>query len=481
MTRSHQVTAAADKVPFFRKASYGTGMMGYALMIQIYMQFYNPVFNDTLGLSPVLIGWVIFLSRFWDALTDPFMGSVSDNTRSRWGRRRPWIALGAVLCAISFLAVWWFPGGHNNTFYFWWLLITSLCFHLAFTVFSVPYIALGMELSPDYHERTSVMTMRTVIEQLGFFVVSSLFFLTSLGCFANRAEGMRYNSLWVAVVIFIVIMIPAIFSREHPSAAAALKHQDAQKDKKKIPLWLSVKETLSCWPFLSLGLITIVSYLGVITVGSLGYYVTVYHLFGGDKGVESGKLMALVGYSIPISTMLAVPLMNKVSKKIGKRNALIAAFSLCTIGAILRWPLYTPAHPYLSIIPTVLFGIGCAAGYLFINAMIPEAVDADELKTGERREGMFSAVYGWTYKIGAALAMLLSGYVLQWTGFDTARGMNQTPEAIFWLRFSFTWMAALSLIATILLVLTYPITEKKAYEIRRLLEEQRKQRHEVRD
>ena len=93
MNTRHHITAPEDRVPFFRKVGYGTGMLGYALMIQVYMQFYNPIFNDTLGLSPVLIGWAIAIARIWDAVTDPLMGSLSDNTRSRWGRRRPWIVL----------------------------------------------------------------------------------------------------------------------------------------------------------------------------------------------------------------------------------------------------------------------------------------------------------------------------------------------------------------------------------------------------
>ena len=112
---------------------------------------------------------------------------------------------------------------------------------------------------------------------------------------------------------------------------------------------------------------------------------------------------------------------------------------------------------------------------MFINAMIPDAVDADELKTGERREGMFSAVYGWVYKLGFALAILLSGYVLEWTGYDAELGAHQTPETIYWLRFSFTWMAAISMLVTVLVVLTYPISEKKAYEFRQQLDERRKQ------
>jgi GPH family glycoside/pentoside/hexuronide:cation symporter len=445
-------------------------MLGYALLIQIYMQFYNPVFNDTLGLSPILIAWIISLSRIWDSITDPLMGNISDNTYSRYGRRRPWIALGAVLCALSFIAIWWFPRGFDPDFYFWWLLCFSLIFYLCFTVFSVPYIALGMELSPDYHERTSVMTTRTVIEQFGFFIVSSLFYLTSLEIFADRAEGMRYNSLWVAAIIFIVIMIPAVFAREHPSFLVSKKSGSPQPPvRQKTSLLKSVKETLACWPFLNLGLITVFSYFGVISVGSLGYYVTVYHLFDGDKSVASGTVLTLVGYCIPISAMIGLPLMNLLSKRIGKRHALIVAFGMTSVGAVLRWYLYTPDNPYLSIIPTILFGIGTAGAYLFINAMIPEAVDADELKHGVRREGMFSAVYGWTYKLGAALAILLSGYVLEWTGFDTTLAGNQSEETIYWLRFSFAWIGAICMAITTALAFSYPITEAKAYEIRQAL------------
>lgn len=174
--REHHITAECDKVPMFRKVSYGSGKLGFAILIQVYMQFYNPVYNDTLGLSPVWIAWVIFLSRVWDAFTDPMMGNISDNTQSRWGRRRPWIALGGVLCALSFIALWWFPRGQTDGFYFVWLLVFSLLFYLSFTIFSVPYIALGMELSPDYHERTRVMTVRTIVEQFGFFHLGQFVF-----------------------------------------------------------------------------------------------------------------------------------------------------------------------------------------------------------------------------------------------------------------------------------------------------------------
>ncbi|HAV12874.1 MAG TPA: MFS transporter [Opitutae bacterium] len=461
-------TRPEDRVGFSSKLLYGSGMIGYALLIQGYMQFYNPIFNDTLGLDPVLIGWVIAICRLWDAVTDPFMGHVTDNTRSRFGRRRPWIALGALLCAVSFIGVWWFPNGQSENFYFIWLLLSSLIFYVAFTIYSVPYIALGMEISPDYHERGSVMAIRTVLQQIGFFAISSLYWLTSLDCFEDRAEGMKWNSLWVGALVFVVIMVPAIFAKEHPSLV-----QGEVKSSKKIPLWHSVKETLSCWPFLNLALITVVSLLGLMMVGSLGYYVTIYHMYGGDKGDASGKLMSIVNYTIPISTVLAVPLLQKLSTFWGKRSTMIFAFSIALIGTLLKWPFYTPDNPYLSIIPSILLGIGSAAAYVFVNAMIPEAVDADELKTGERREGMFSAVYSWTFKIGAAVALLMAGYVLSGTGFDATLEGPQSEDTLFWMRVCFTGIPAISLAGAILLAFYYPITEAKAYEIREALEARR--------
>lgn len=461
-------TRPEDRVLFPTKLAYGSGMIGYALLIQGYMQFYNPIFNDTLGLDPVLIGWVIAICRLWDAVTDPFMGNITDNTRSRFGRRRPWIALGALLCAVSFVGVWWFPSGFGQGFYFGWLLVSSLIFYVAFTIYSVPYIALGMELSPDYHERGSVMAIRTVLQQGGFFAIASLYWLTSLDCFEDRAEGMKWNSLWVGGLIFVVIMIPALFSKEHPSLTT-----DRQLGRKKISLKHSVKETLACWPFLNLALITVISLLGLMMVGSLGYYVTIYHMYDGDKGDASGRLMTFVNYTIPISTVLAVPLLQKVSTFWGKRTTMIFAFSIALVGTLLKWPFYSPENPYLSIIPSVLLGIGSAAAYVFVNAMIPEAVDADELKTGERREGMFSAVYSWTFKIGAAVALLMAGYVLSGTGFDANLQGPQAESTIFWMRLCFTGIPAVALAGAIMLAFYYPITEAKAYEIREELEKRR--------
>jgi len=474
-SHKEHVTKPEDRVPLFRKVGYGTGMLGYALLIQTYMQFHYPVFNDTLGLDAVLIGWVIAISRLWDAVTDPFMGNVTDNTRSRFGRRRPWIGMGAFICALSFIALWWAPAGQSDAFYFCWLLIGSLVYYLCFTIFSVPYIAMGMELSPDYHERSRVMSIRTILQQGGVFVTASLWWLTSLDRYSDMADGMRWNSLWMGALIFIVIAIPAIVSREHPSMLQAGK----ETTKKKTPLVKSVKETVSCWPFLNLALITVISLLGLMMVGSLGYYVTVYHIYDGVKSEESGRLLTIVNYAVPISTIIAVPLLQKFSTKVGKRKTLMVAFGISLVGTLLKWPFYTPDNPWLSIIPAVLMGFGNAAAYMFVNAMIPEAVDVDELKHGVRREGMFSAVYSWMFKIGAALALLFSGYILAWSGFDSDLVGPQSEQTIFLMRVFFSCIPAFALSCAIALAFFYPITEERAFEIRAELELQREKMKEA--
>ena len=157
---------------------------------------------------------------------------------------------------------------------------------------------------------------------------------------------------------------------------------------------------------------------------------------------------------------------------------MIVAFSASAVGTLLAWPCYTPAHPYLSLIPAMLLGAGSAAAYVFVNAMLPDVVDMDEMKTGQRREGMFSAVYSSMFKIGAAIGPLLGGYMLRGTGFNANLGA-QLPETIFRMRVCYTAIPTIALIAAIALLLMYPGSEKKSYEIRRQLEIKRKESRET--
>lgn len=463
MKQQHHRTRPEDRVSFSRKVGYGFGMTAYAMMIQSLNQMANLVFNVSLGVNPVFIGWIMGGSRVWDAVTDPVMGNLTDNTRSRWGRRRPWILLGGLLCGVSFAAIWLFPQGMSERFYVIWFLIAALFFYVAFTVFSVPYLALGIEMSPDYHERTSVIAYRSVMAQGGGLACASLFWFSSLPRFENIAQGMRTAGIIMGVAVFVLISLSAVFAKEHKSIL------DRQHKKSSVPLIASAKATLGHPAFLILIGVTVLLLVGTMMVNHLGAYLCIYYVFGGDKGPESGKLMSLVGWTARIATVVAIPILAWVSKYIGKRNTLLLAMAFSLCGTLSKWVCYTPEHPYLQLIPAMMIGAALAGVWTLVNAMIPDVVDLDELKTGERCEGMFSAVYGWTFKLGAALALIVSGYVLNWSGFDAALPM-QTTRSILMMRIFFVTIPSVAIGLALFLMWIYPLTEKRSYDVRQELE-----------
>ena len=211
---AHYETAPEDRIPPIKKLIYGIGAFANNLLADALgrMMF---VLNIGLGMSPTLVGALGGLPRLLDALTDPLMGYISDNTRSRWGRRRPFIFLGAILAGIIFALLWQLPRGQSESFYFWFFLIGSLLFFLAYTMYATPWVALGYERTPDYHERTRLMGVQ-------FFIGSTVYLITPYiqgfvaieWLFSDVVEGAAWLGLIVGVVVICTGIVPALFLRE---------------------------------------------------------------------------------------------------------------------------------------------------------------------------------------------------------------------------------------------------------------------------
>ncbi len=458
MKNSRHQTKPEDRVSVPRKLAFGTGLIAYTIMNNGFMNMVNIIFNVNLGLSPVLLGWVTAITRLYDAMTDPIMGAITDNTRTRWGRRRPYLVLGGFLGGLFFAALWWAPTGASDTFCFFWVLIGSLLLATAFTIYSVPYIAMSFELSRDYHERTRVMAYKVGMGKIGLIIVGSIFWWTQRPVFANTIEGMRYVGIAAGTIAFLVALVPAIFVREDPRAERVGLHQ------KKVPLLTSMRETLSQPSFLIIVALTLVLLCSLSLVGHMGFYVSLYYIFGGDQPASANVSLA-TAITSPIVALAVLPLVSFTSARLGKRRTLAFFLLIAFVGTLSKWFLYTPAAPYLQLIPNACMGAGFGATWLLLNAMIPEACDYDELQTGTRREGMFSAVYSWTFKLGTALSMIGSGYILKFSGFDAKLGGDQTADALWWMRVLFSVMPALGIIGAMFLLWIFPITEAKAYEI----------------
>ncbi|MEZ4472831.1 MAG: MFS transporter [bacterium] len=436
------------------------------------------VLNLGLGMNPALVGLVGSLPRFSDALTDPLMGYISDHTRSRWGRRRPYIFVGAILSGLLFIGLWWLPTGQSEGFYFWWFLVGSILFYLAYTVFATPWVAMGYELTPDYHERTRLMGVQNFIGQLAYIVSPwFLWFMTQKAWFTDQVEGARWLAVIIGIVVICLGILPALFLWERfagpaeapaPEAGApTTTFGESVKD-----FGRGLKATLSSGPFLKLAAATFLVFNGFILISSFQYYVIIYYVFGGNQeaGAEWAGYSGTVG---AISTFIVIMIVTWLGTRIGKRHAFFVAIGLSMVGYALKWFCYDPDLPWLLLVPAPLMAFGLGGLFTLMGSMIADVVDVDELSTHERREGMYGSIFWWVVKLGMAAALAGGGFLLNATGFDVEAGGQQTGQTILLMRLCDAFIPVLASALALWAVYAYPITEQTAARVRAELEARR--------
>lgn len=466
----HFATAAEDRIPLKSKAAYAVGMLVNNMQAAA-LPAMVVILNLGLGMNPALVGLIAFIPRIIDALTDPMMGYISDNTRTRFGRRRPYIFVGAILSGIIFALMWQLYPGCSERFYFWFFLSASCLFFCAYTVYAAPFIALGFEMSPDYHERTRLQGAANWTGQLAWVTVPWFYaIMYSKTLFTGPVQGARV--LAIAVGIFVVVggIVPAIFSREYfQSLPKAQTHKGFFANLAEF--FKGIYITFKCGPFVKLCAATFLVFNGFQLGSSFSLYVMIYYVFGGDNA-KAGILQGAFGTTTSICTLAIIPLAAWLSTKIGKKKALILTICLSLVGYALKWVGYNPHYPYLLLVscPFISFGIGSL--FTLICAMVADVCDYDELQTGQRREGMFGAIYWWMVKIGMSIAGLLTGVMLNASGFDVA-GSTQSAKTLFMLRLFDVGTTIITSGIAVLVIMTFDITESKARQIRLELEKRR--------
>jgi GPH family glycoside/pentoside/hexuronide:cation symporter len=460
----HYETADEDRISLAHKVIYGLGAFVNNLLAAA-IGGMAIVLNLGLGMNPALVGLLGALPRLTDALTDPLMGYISDNTRSRWGRRRPYIFFGAIAAGIIFALLWQLPVGQSESFYFWYFLIGSIIFYLGYTIFATPWVALGYELTPDYHERTRLMGVQNFMGQLAYVI-----------------DGAAYLAVAVGALAIGVGILPAIFLKERFSHPAPTAAEIAEKQIQK-PFMTTISNnmkaffsafamTLKVRPFLLLCAATFLVFNGFMLISSFQFYVIIYYVFGGstELGAEYAGWSGTVG---AVSSFMVIIFITWLSTKVGKRKAFFIAMAVSIVGYALKWFCYDPEYPLLLLLPAPLMAFGLGGLFTLMGSMIADVCDYDELQTNERREGMFGSIYWWVVKLGMALALAAGGFLLNATGFDVALQGNQTADAIFMMRVFDVFVPILTSALAIWAVYCFPITEKKAHEIRAELEKRR--------
>lgn len=449
-----------QSLSFREKVGYGMGAFTESTAQNALAQMMLPIFNIMLGVSPVLLGIAAAITRAWDAFSDPLMGYLSDNTRSRWGKRKPYILTGAIASGILFAAIWMLPAGLSEAHYFWHFLICSLMYYTATTVYCVPYISMGYELSGDYHERTRLMGYRMFFVGISGIGIGWMLRFTQLECFTDGIQGMQVLGFITGIFFILFALGPILLVRRR----GALEATPRNKEK------ITIKEAVGVFrvtPF-----VLLIAALGIGTLctsapGAFGTYIVIYHVCGGS--LEFGS--TVTGYTGMVAGILSIaviPLVNLISRKYEKKLTLIFFFLVGIAGLGGSWWFYTPDQPYLSIIVGTLGAICMSSMYLLIFAMVADVCEYDLKSSGVDRAGVFAAVLSWVIKFGIMLALVISGYILEYTGFDAALGENQTPEAIFRMRWIYAIVPASGFVISALLIAFFPLSARRLNQLREL-------------
>lgn len=412
------------QIRFNQLAAYGAGGIIPIALFNIAGILVGLMGNISLGLSAFWLGVILIIPRLWDAISDPIIGHMSDNARTRWGRRRPFLLVGGLLVAFFFVTMWWIPKGEwvreifpteagFQAFQLAYILVSLLLFFTACTIFEIPHGALGMEMTQEVHERTRLFSAKSFVGNLFAMSTPWLFALANMEFFkgpgGNEADGMRYVSLMVAGLL-VPLSVWWFSSLREPGFARA-------SVQKKTDFWTDMRHAARNRNFIFLTLTIFTLAMGFNFVSLLGSYIPIFYVFGGDK-VAGSWLLGINGTIWAVTGLLAVFPLNIISPRIGKRNTLLLAIGLMVLAQLSKIVCYNPEYPYLIVIPTILLSAGMLFFFTLGSSMVGDICDEDDLNTGMRTEGSFYSIFWWFIKMGTALASFVAGALIVLTAFD---------------------------------------------------------------
>jgi len=473
--QSNPAPVTADRLPRRTKFTWAIGSLGDNYAGNTISQLKDPVYTVALGVSPELIGWALSLPRLLDAFFDPVVGFWSDNWRGRWGRRRPFIFAGAIGLAVTMVLLWLPPAGAgwSQTALACYFLGATTLFYAAYSIFLVPYRALGLELTSDYHERTRLQGWGMMVGLIGGLGLPWLYKLTLVfgggagGVTGPSADvilaGARWVGLGVGVLILVSCLVPAIACRETIVISSTTK----------VSLRHALKGTLRNRPFLYMIGMNFFSIIGMYAPVTAALLLSIYFLFQGDQDAAA-TLTGGVGMAQMLGSLAGVPVNTAVSVRLGKRGTALLSLGVGAVGFASLALTLLPAHPYWALASYFLIGWGMQGVWLMSATMNADVCDSDELVTGLRREGLYGAVFALEQRVAFAMAALLGGYLVGRCGYVTST--TPTQEILQQLRMTLIATPLVGLGLGAACIVLYPLSRSHVIEIQALLSVRRSNR-----
>jgi glycoside/pentoside/hexuronide:cation symporter, GPH family len=443
-----------DKLPFWTKIIYGTGDLGFSMNNSIITALFPIFMMDVIGLTPAMAAIIMFVGRSWDYVNDPIVGYLSDRTRTRWGRRRPFLLFGAIPFGLSFILLWLSPN-FSQTGLIVYYSIAYIIYEALATVVYMPYYALTPELTEDYDERTKLTSFRMVFNILGSLTAYVFPMLVIGSMVPENVKRVMLMAVIAGAIAATPLLLVFLGTKEK-------KEYMLEKQPKLIP---SLKAAFKNRPFIFGAGIYLLTWMTIVVLET---NLLIYIKYIIQRQGQSSLIMA----SIFVTAIFALPIWNWAAKHWNKRLAYIIGVSFWAVVMIVLI-LVTPQTPFwLIIILCVLAGIGVSAAQVLPWSIIPDAIEWDEWMTFERHEGMFYSLITLLGKIGNSIAGPLSLMVLQVTGYQ-AGATVQPDSALLGIRLVIGPIPAILLVGGIVFALFYPLTREQHHKIVEELRERR--------
>ncbi|MCL1469446.1 MFS transporter [Argonema antarcticum] len=459
-------TPESEKLTFGTKLAYGAGDMGAAITANIGV-FYTAYFlTDVAGLNTGLAAWVLLIGKVWDAVNDPIVGVMSDRTQNRrWGRRLPWMLYGAIPFGVTFFLQWIVPRfsgdeATNQWGLFWYYVVISILFNSFYTVVNLPYTALTPELTQDYDDRTNLNSFR-----FAFSIGGSILSVIVVGIIAGVIPNDRIQQyLVVGAVCALMSVLPlywCVWGVRSRVMAVAAQHPEIDRPV-STPILSQLRIVLSNRPFLFVIGIYLCSWLGVqLTAAIIPYFVVSWM-----RLPDSAIAQVIIGVQGTALVMLFV--WSAISERVGKKAVYFMGMGVWIIAQAGLFFLQ-PGQISLMYVLSVMAGFGVATAYLIPWSMLPDVIELDELRTGERREGIFYSFVVLLQKVCLAIAVFLVLKSLDWAGYMKPLANVPTPiqpdSVLFAIRIAIGPLPTIALICGLVLTYFYPITREVHAEI----------------
>ncbi len=451
-----------QRVPLNTKLGFGAGDVGAAIVTQVTGFFLAAFLLDVALLRPGAIALILLISNLMDAVTDPIVGNLSDSTRTRWGRRRPWLLFGAVPFGLVFFMQWVVPPLGETGLFIYYLAIAILL-RVAFTVVNVPYTALTPEITQDYDERTSLTGFRFAFSIAGG-LIAVLAFPTMIGLLGNTVTSYAISGGLLGLFVVASPLVTFTTTREKP-VFSEINQQQAEAGE-RVGFFAGLRIAFQNRAFLFVVGIYLCSWL-VVQFVQANLLLYLRYWVGDDTLFQPFVLV------LQVTSFSFLVVWSWVSRKLSKRTAYFIGSAVFFVITVAIFFVPQGVAPWILYIIAFLGGIGVSMALLIPWSMLPDVVDHDELTTGERREGVYYGLFVFVQKIGLSLALAGSTWLLGLAGYINpaeANAVAEQPAAVLTvLRLSVSVLPLALIILSLPLAYFYPITRGVFQEMRQEL------------